>query len=286
MAFEWFRSWHGAPTDPKWLLIARNAQVPPGVVSAVAWALLDHASQHADRGSVDGFDVETYAAWAGWEEADVIAVIAAMHSKGIITPNNRLSNWEKRQPKREDPTGNERQRNWRNRHRDDGVTTEDVTQRNASVTQDNAKSRLDQIRSDQNDDEKAQAIQALQEFGLFNQPMLAQFNDMWPELTGRRDWVGKAITIARDKGASSPQYPLKVLANAIHTGKEPGYVNGTGDPVSKPRPSYNNPVALEKSRRIEEAARALAAEGITQDTDHLWILKIDDWIEAKYGECP
>jgi len=137
------------------------------------------------------------------------------------------------------------------------------------------------------DDERQQALQALQVLGLFNAPMLAKFDDMWPELAGRRDWVGKAITVARDKNASSPAYALKVLANAIHTGKEPGYINGTGNgETPKARPPYNNPAALEKSRRIEEAARALAADGITQDTDHLWILKIDDWIEANYGERP
>ena len=49
---DWFRSWHGAPTDAKWLLIARKSGTTPGQVSAVFWALLDYASQHADRGSV------------------------------------------------------------------------------------------------------------------------------------------------------------------------------------------------------------------------------------------
>lgn len=65
MAFEWFRSWHGAPTDSKFLLIAKRAQVAPGMVSAVYWALLDYASQNEPRGSVEGFDTETYAEWAG-----------------------------------------------------------------------------------------------------------------------------------------------------------------------------------------------------------------------------
>ena len=32
---SWFRSWHGAPTDNKWLVIARRANVSAGVVSAV-----------------------------------------------------------------------------------------------------------------------------------------------------------------------------------------------------------------------------------------------------------
>lgn len=62
---DWFRSWHGAPTDNKWLLIAKRAGVTPMMVSAVFWALLDYASQQEERGSVAGFDAETYAMWAG-----------------------------------------------------------------------------------------------------------------------------------------------------------------------------------------------------------------------------
>ena len=37
----WFRSWHGAPTDPKWLGIAKRAGVAPGFAVAIAWALMD-----------------------------------------------------------------------------------------------------------------------------------------------------------------------------------------------------------------------------------------------------
>lgn len=130
---SWFRSWHGAPTDNKWLVVARKADVAPGIVSAVAWALFDHASQASDRGSVADFDVETYATFSGFSEDNVTAVIAAMHAKGIIEPNNRLAAWDKRQPKREDDS-TDRVRNWRERH------AEDVTPCNAekrTVTQGN-----------------------------------------------------------------------------------------------------------------------------------------------------
>jgi hypothetical protein len=131
MAFDWFRSWHSAPVDPKWLLIARRADVPAGVVSAIAWALLDYASQHKSRGSVDGFDIETYAVYSGWPEDQIAAVLDAMRSKGIITPDERWASWEKRQPKREDPS-TDRVRNWRDGQRNkDSVTADDVTQGNA-----------------------------------------------------------------------------------------------------------------------------------------------------------
>lgn len=124
---SWFRSWHGAPTDNKWLVIAAKAKVKPGIVSAVAWALFDHASQAEDRGNVKEFDTETYAVFSGFGENEVQAVIAAMCAKGVIDEDGRLSAWDKRQPKREDDSA-ERVREWRKRK---AVTSEDVTQCNA-----------------------------------------------------------------------------------------------------------------------------------------------------------
>lgn len=122
---DWFRSWHGAPTDPKWLGIARRAGVAPGIAVAVAWALMDRASQASDRGSINGYDAEGLAYFYGCEPEQVEAIVAAMADKGMIT-DGRFSSWEKRQPKREDG-GAERAREWRERKR---------TQANASATTD------------------------------------------------------------------------------------------------------------------------------------------------------
>lgn len=114
-ALSWWRSWHGAPTDHKWAVIAARSGAKVGVVSAIAWALLDYASQHIDRGTVDGFDTEEYAVYSGFSEDEIKAVIKAMTDKGIIT-DGRLTNWEKRQPKREDDS-NERVRKFREKKR-------------------------------------------------------------------------------------------------------------------------------------------------------------------------
>ncbi len=143
---DWFRSWHGAPTDNKWLLIAKRAGVTPMMVSAVFWALLDYASQQEERGSVAGFDAETYAMWAGCDETEVIAIVNAMRAKGVITDGERLAAWEKRQPRREDDSS-ERVRRHRDKQRQ-SVTDDNVTQCNDTVTHCNApdKIRLDQIR--------------------------------------------------------------------------------------------------------------------------------------------
>jgi len=141
---SWFRSWHGAPTDNKWLVIAAKAQVKPAIVSAVAWALFDYASQADDRGSVADFDTETYAVFSGVAESEVQAIIAAMYAKGVITENGRLHAWDKRQPKREDDSA-DRVREWRkrkagNESNGDGGSNNGVTQCNAekrSVTHGN-----------------------------------------------------------------------------------------------------------------------------------------------------
>lgn len=122
---EWWRSWHGAPTDHKWAVIAQRAGAKVGVVSALAWALFDYASQNDPRGSIAGFDTETYAVYTGFDEREIIAVIQSMTDKGIVT-DGILTNWEKRQPKRED-NSKERVRKHREMKRN-------VTQGNAKST--------------------------------------------------------------------------------------------------------------------------------------------------------
>jgi hypothetical protein len=109
---DWFRSWHGAPTDNKWLLIAKKANVKPIHVSGTFWALLDHASQHSERGFVGDFDQETFALFAGLDEEHVSRIVTALREKGMIV-DDRIAQWGKRQPKREDDSATERQR----RHR-------------------------------------------------------------------------------------------------------------------------------------------------------------------------
>ena len=119
--FLWWRSWHGAPTDHKWSVIAARAGVKPILVSAVAWALLDHASQQKARGDVSNFDTETYAVWSGIPESEVQAIINAMTDKQIIV-NGRLSHWEERQPKRED-NSTPRVQSFREKHNETQVNT-------------------------------------------------------------------------------------------------------------------------------------------------------------------
>ncbi len=100
MSVEWFRSWHGAPLDPKWRTIAKRAKVPTCIVSSVAWALMDRASQSDDRGSIVGVDIETLADFLDCEPEQIARVIDAMREKGVLDGDRFLA-WDKRQPKRE-----------------------------------------------------------------------------------------------------------------------------------------------------------------------------------------
>jgi len=104
---------------------------------------------------------------------------------------------------------------------------------------------------------------------------------------GLNDWW--ILALQETTGARRPgwQYMKAIIEGWLATGKPS--VNGTGKgsaDAPKPRPSYANNEALERSRHIEEAARELAGQGITQETDRLWLVKLDDLVEAKHGYRP
>jgi hypothetical protein len=185
---DWFRSWHGAPTDPKWLGIARRAGVAPGIAVAVAWALMDRASQSSDRGSITGYDAEGLAYFYGCEPEQVEAIVSAMADKGMIT-DGRFSSWEKRQPKREDGAA-ERAREWRERKR---------TQANASATTD--------TETDTDPSEDASAPKT--------NPDFERFWNAYPNKTGRPS-AEKAFSQAI-KRASVDEIMVGVAAYAAKT---------------------------------------------------------------------
>jgi hypothetical protein len=143
MSNQWFRSWHGAPTDPKWLGIARKAGVAPGIVAAVVWALLDRASQASERGSIAGYDADGLACFMGCETEQIEQIIALMHEKGILS-GDAFTGWEKHQPKREDHS-TDRVKEYRERKR---------TQANADETQCNAEKRAETLDTDTDTEEE------------------------------------------------------------------------------------------------------------------------------------
>jgi hypothetical protein len=117
---DWLRWYHGASTDPKWLLVARVAQSDAGRVVAVWPALLEYASQSRPRGSVAGFDCEAIAAFYGWATDDVQRIVRAFEVRGLVR-DGRIVNWSKRQPSKVDRTNAQRQARHRERKASDGA---------------------------------------------------------------------------------------------------------------------------------------------------------------------
>lgn len=112
----WVRLWHDMPTDPKWRTIARKSGQRVGDVIAIFNFLMVNAGENtAERGALDGLDMEDVATALDLSEADVSAVLSAMDGKVIEA--NRLTGWDKRQPKREDGNAQERKAAWRERKR-------------------------------------------------------------------------------------------------------------------------------------------------------------------------
>lgn len=156
MKMDWFRSWHGAPLDHKWLSVARRAKVPTGVVVSIVWALYDHASKSEPRGDVSRFDTEGHADFLGWELSQVLAVISAMTDKEMIV-SGRIANWERYQPKTEDGGATERKRQQRQRDKETVTLCDkaDVTECHAAspeVTTD--KRRVEKIRGEREERKK------------------------------------------------------------------------------------------------------------------------------------
>ncbi len=98
-AIEWFRLWHDMPNDPKWRTIARASGQPIPVVISVALHVMVDASRNVTRGHVDVTAEDIASALDVTDEA-VEAILSAM--QGRILDGDRLTGWEKRQPKRED----------------------------------------------------------------------------------------------------------------------------------------------------------------------------------------
>ncbi|OCJ05300.1 hypothetical protein A6U87_14955 [Rhizobium sp. AC44/96] len=235
---DWFRSWHGAPTDPKWLGIARRAGVAPGIAVAVAWALMDRASQASDRGSIAGYDAEGLAYFYGCEPEQVEAIVAAMADKGMIT-DGRFSSWEKRQPKREDGAA-ERAREWRERKR---------TQANASATTD--------TETDTDPSEDASAPEIDSDFD--------KFWDVYPNKVGEpaaRKAFSKALSRASldEVMAGARTYAAKTddrqWCNPVKWLSEDRWKDQPGRPPDKPPPKPNGLAHLSRPQSREEYLRS------------------------------
>lgn len=138
---DWLRWYNGTATDPKWRVIAKRAGVPLHMVLAVWPFVLENANEGRERGVLDHFDCEDVAAALDLAPAQVAAILEAMQGK--VLDGDRLSGWEKRNPKRErEDSSTERVRRYREKqHR--------VTPCNASETPCNAEKHLEESRGEE-----------------------------------------------------------------------------------------------------------------------------------------
>lgn len=99
MSNQWLRLWHDMPNDPKWRTIARISGQPISLVLSVYLHLMVDASRNVTRGHAD-VTVEDMASALDVTDDQLDQIYSAM--QGRVMDGNKLTGWEKRQPKRED----------------------------------------------------------------------------------------------------------------------------------------------------------------------------------------
>lgn len=149
---DWFRWYHGCITDPKFTLIARRSGQNVASVLAVWASLLERASQAEVRGSVEGFDCESFDALLGMDEGACQAIATAMTDKGMIV-DGKIAKWGERQPIKEDPNAAERKRQQRERDKDKNIDMSHGSGSGHDVSH-GVTPRLDKIREDKRREEK------------------------------------------------------------------------------------------------------------------------------------
>ena len=112
--------WHvGTVTDPKFRVIARQANNQPGVVVAVWAYLLELAGGAKERGSIASYDADVAEEALGFSAFEIEAIILAMRAKGLIE-GDIIAKWKDRQ----NMTNAERAREWREQRKAARVQTE------------------------------------------------------------------------------------------------------------------------------------------------------------------
>jgi hypothetical protein len=118
---QWVRLWEDMPTDPKWRVVARRAGRPLAEVLAVFVFMLTNASKAQERGTLANWNDEDVGAAIDVDAEHVAAIREAMQGKTL--DGDKLTGWERRQPKREDGAA-ERAKEWRKNNRTQPNATE------------------------------------------------------------------------------------------------------------------------------------------------------------------
>jgi len=203
---NWWRAYHDLPNDPKLALVAQalhgvtwrysngNA-VRRGEVLEVWVFVLNLASEHNPRGSIEGYDSEQIGYVLEMEPERVEAIIEGFRQRGMIA-GNLLTNWDKRQPKREreDDSG-ERVKDFRARTAQlDGVTPCNAKNH---VTPCNAQIRGEEIREEET--KKPRKKQKSSEMTVQQSTWFTDFLNVHPKpeiqtASAKRLWAEKVKT--------------------------------------------------------------------------------------------
>jgi len=119
----WPRAMNGMATNAQWLAVARRSGQPVAVVVSVAWALMDHAAQAPEHGSVAEFRAEDVAAFLGVEDEAVQTVIDCLEARDWIR-EGRIAEWDEWQAQSDDrqaASSRERVRRHRERKKAQGA---------------------------------------------------------------------------------------------------------------------------------------------------------------------
>jgi len=113
---DWLRLWHDLPTDPKFRSIAKLSNQHLTAVLALYQFLLVDASKNTMSRGVTLCHNDDIASALDLEIEQVEAIKKAMQNK--VLDGNKLTGWEKRQPKKEDEKASERKRRQREREKE------------------------------------------------------------------------------------------------------------------------------------------------------------------------
>jgi hypothetical protein len=92
----WFKLYHEALDDPKFLGISKRIQSKVGDVFHVFMKLCKRASENDDRGSIVGFDEWGEAAYLDIAVEEVRRIVQAIREIGMLA-GDRIARWAKRQ---------------------------------------------------------------------------------------------------------------------------------------------------------------------------------------------
>ncbi len=96
---DWYKIYHGLPTDPRLPVIAKRTGLTRAETLALWITLHDYASRQKPRGSLYGLDAEETAVLLEMDAQKTEAALDAFYEKGMIDIENNISNWAKLQYK-------------------------------------------------------------------------------------------------------------------------------------------------------------------------------------------